>query len=297
MAPSAHLAVSVVLWALVAARAPAARLPGSRRDLWVGQLAIAVAQSLQIPAVHAAVDGLLGPAGTATATRGWTVVAGASAALLFSGTSNRSRARRHAIVVVAVATMGVVAATFAATRPTDAVDALSRVPDGAELTLVTELHWATYLAFMCWALSGSTVQCWRYGPRASGPLRPELLLVGGGCTIGVVYLSFKAACPAASGRGLPGRAGRAPSAGRGRTPRSGRAADRRRRQRPDCDADHAPGTTGGRGAAIAAAALSAMAAGRGRGSPHRARARRQRACSRHSWGRAPASCQACGRDS
>lgn len=67
------------------------------------------------------------------------------------------------------------------------------------------MHWAVYLLFLCWALAGSTVQCWSYGPRAGSPLRAELLLVGGGCALGLGYLSLKATTLAlqAAGVSLP----------------------------------------------------------------------------------------------
>jgi hypothetical protein len=180
---------AVLLWLVTAWRTPAAWRDSGKRVLWSAFLALAVAITLRVPSIAAAMDAALAVNNLSSLGKHLGCILAAHAVLTFvhnmvqEQTSGMKPSRLH-FVVPATAAASIMVLFFATPQPHEAVDLLTEY--------ATDWHIAAYggvwMAYLGVALFGASRLCWHWGRQpGTGLLGRGLRLTGVGTTIGIVY--------------------------------------------------------------------------------------------------------------
>jgi hypothetical protein len=190
------LATAALLWAMVmyqslhVQRHPA---DASVRILWLTFLALAVAATFFVPAVHFAAGRATGVANIAEPIARSAVLAAAFSAqnlllhlALPTGPSRRARRWRWLVLACTTAVLW----TFFVLAPVDTATSMFTRDFGSSPYVIAYL--AVFLVYLGFALVDVIRQCRRYGTAAEGPLASGLRLIALGCLLGLGYVGTKA---------------------------------------------------------------------------------------------------------
>ncbi len=190
---------AAVLGCILAIRTRAMlRTAGPARSLWAALVALEAAVVLKVDGVRRQVDTTTrSPGLSAILGHGLVVVAAGSVRSLLNGVTADAPLAGQRPRVAAGATAALVAllspyAVLDAAQAGLVLTGRSERRDGRAVAIVL-VSWSGYLAYMSWALAGSTRLCWTYGRRAAaGPTRTGLILSGTGNATGFAYVALKA---------------------------------------------------------------------------------------------------------
>ena len=185
--------VSAALWLVVVRRASMARRPGTQRALWCSLLALALAESVRIPALHAYLSDSLGVAGAAVLKQTFTLAAAAGVLTLLRKTVGATTSARRLIMVTAAAAM-VMALPLLITGSSTTPGGLVSQANTYTSSWSWLVHWTAVLAYLGWTLVAATHLCVHYGRMAGpGALRTGLYLIAAGTCTGMLVVVLKIA--------------------------------------------------------------------------------------------------------
>jgi hypothetical protein len=200
------IATAAVLWVSVALRVPTLAAGAAQRSLWIALAGIAIAFTLDISHVAAALHEVVGTNTSHLIKHGVVVIAAgaireAIRALVL--TPHRAAERWRRRVLVTVMAVVALAALFAA-APVHA-EPLSGFTAAAAGEPVLVAYWVVYLIALASALVG-IVRVTRSAVRTfpAGPLRTGMGWMGVGAVVGLAYCSHKAAFLALAASGAAG---------------------------------------------------------------------------------------------